>query len=83
MIAVGFPIRADLPGGRDRPVDRVLERAREAEVVLGTGDQERAGAGDRGLPGRHPLGIALLLDVLVVEREAVELEDLDRHRFRL
>src|SRR5262245_4928924 len=55
------------------PVDRVLEHARNAAVVLGRGDQERVGFSDRLLETDDGLGIAGCLDVVVVERQRADL----------
>jgi hypothetical protein len=51
-------------------------------VVLRGGDEEAVGFPDRLLEARDRLGIALRLDVLVVEGDLADLEDVELHSWR-
>jgi hypothetical protein len=57
---------------RHEPVERVLERARNAESILWAADQHSVGRGDLTPPQRYGIGRRLDVDVGVKVREAIE-----------
>jgi hypothetical protein len=52
-----------------RPVDRVVEHARHAMVILRRRDEQRVGSADRRLARGDRLGVAARFDIDVVERD--------------
>ena len=57
------------PRVADRPVQQVLEPAREASRVLGRGEQERIGLRDRAAPVDHRRGREIRIQIGVEGRE--------------
>src|SRR5262245_22800266 len=71
--------REDRSGHPREPVDRVLEDARNREVVLGGHDQKGVRGAHALGESRHGRGDASRLDIAVVERDRGDVEGLDDH----
>ena len=67
--ATGLPTNAPRPGRPRRPVDEVLHRPRDAEVVLRAGQQHAVGLADQRLDALHVLRQPVDLEVLVEQRQ--------------
>ena len=69
----GLVVDRGVPPAARRPVDRVLQRAGDRVVVLGSGDEQRVGVGNAAAEVRdRRLSRAAANEILAEYREALE-----------